>query len=1322
MPSPNLSTSLKAVSVARSRGNIAQALRLVDRAYRVHTAERTQLFRPYAELLAEEGHDDRAALAMLERARAQGTDAALEAQLVRVLLRSGELVRARAQLDAALARLALDPTGPLAAVAKELVRQDPTRTPGFIGLTRNFELYGWAPGPEAWEVLRDQQRLTGIKGGKDGSWLKALGPQAYSARAKALIRGVAVAGSSASRPTDFGLTARVEIGAATATVTANCEWDQGFRPVLEVAIGQRQLTVHGTSRGYPLTRAAAADNHPWHLTFTTPAGGAWAVPGNPLLWPRAARRLLGRPGGAAPVRASTQSSTRAPARAPSRAPSRAPLTVIVPVYAGTAETLACLQAVRQTVPAGTRLVVVDDATPEPALAAALDTLAKTGELELLRHPCNLGFPSAVNTALATCAGHDVVLLNADTLVRGDWLERLARAAYARGNTGTVTPWSGDGSVVSYPLPEAGTPTPDAAALDALVSSQLSGQTVELPVGVGFCLFIRHDCHAATGRFDAEIFGRGYGEENDFCLRARAAGYRSVLAADVFVEHLGGRSFGNSRNILWERAQRLVELRHPGYAKTVSRFLKRDPLKVLRRQLDEARLVNAAKPLVLLVSHAMGGGVGRFVDARSRELAAAGHSVVVLSPDGLGERQRVRLVSPALALQDLVYDTATEQAVLVALLRATAFVRVELNHILDVPFPLVDALYHLGAPVQVQLHDYAYLCPQVTLMGPKQHYCGEPGLSGCVSCVRAQGSSFAGKLGAAALRKKSASWLEQAERILAPSQDTAARYARYFPNLNIDVQPHTPMVEHALQNAKPAGHAQFAEADKRTKRGEPARTRVALLGGIGDHKGYQVLLACARLAAASNLPLEFVVIGYTQDDEALSTTGRVFITGPYADTELLPLLKRERPAVIFMASVWPETWSYTLDAALATGLPLVAFNIGAVGERLANCTRAKLLPLTVSTAEICAVLTVPARPLPLPSPHLQLPLQGVTMANAESNAIKSTVELLPLPAGIYLFSVQAGASSAASPGSGIALPALHVGPGPGTPAADVEVMGHNGGSSGWLVGAGDFLVMRLRAAQTHILVTSVQDTDGGALTVRAERLDARLEGAPTAVAQPQLPTHTGDASTGLPLQVSAHIRNRGDMTFNGAAWAGRVEPGLWIESFSIRPLAELKPTELEYKSLTSSGYETPWISDDKLCGTQGMGVPLLGFAVRMKAGPRATTHHVEYTGYFASGAVVGPLKNGVPCRSTVASDPLEGLLVRIVPRGANAKSEKMTKAPAATEKAVAQKANVTKTAPTKVVASKAAVKPTVKPTTKSATKRASKPAAKKAAKKAVRGKG
>jgi hypothetical protein len=128
-----------------------------------------------------------------------------------------------------------------------------------------------------------------------------------------------------------------------------------------------------------------------------------------------------------------------------------------------------------------------------------------------------------------------------------------------------------------------------------------------------------------------------------------------------------------------------------------------------------------------------------------------------------------------------------------------------------------------------------------------------------------------------------------------------------------------------------------------------------------------------------------------------------------------------------------------------------------------------------------------------------------------------------------------------------------------------------------------------------------------------------------------------------------MRNRGDIPFADADWAGRIGPGLWIESFSVAPIETLNGLEIEYKGLTSRGFETPWVSNGGPCGTRGMSVPLLGFAMRVKSNASTARYDCEYSGYFQSGATVGPLRNGVPCRSTVHNDPLEGIRLRLVAR-------------------------------------------------------------------------
>ena len=135
-----------------------------------------------------------------------------------------------------------------------------------------------------------------------------------------------------------------------------------------------------------------------------------------------------------------------------------------------------------------------------------------------------------------------MLLNSDTLVAPGWLERLRQAAYAAPDIGTATPLSNSASILSYPGPAEANPMSDiadTARLTMLAHKANAGSVVDIPVAVGFCMYIRRDCLDSVGLFRTDLFAQGYGEENDFCLRARHLGWRHVAAPGVFVAHAGG---------------------------------------------------------------------------------------------------------------------------------------------------------------------------------------------------------------------------------------------------------------------------------------------------------------------------------------------------------------------------------------------------------------------------------------------------------------------------------------------------------------------------------------------------------------------------------------------------------------------------------------------------------------------------------------------------------------------------------------------------------------------------------------------------------------
>jgi hypothetical protein len=133
-----------------------------------------------------------------------------------------------------------------------------------------------------------------------------------------------------------------------------------------------------------------------------------------------------------------------------------------------------------------------------------------------------------------------------------------------------------------------------------------------------------------------------------------------------------------------------------------------------------------------------------------------------------------------------------------------------------------------------------------------------------------------------------------------------------------------------------------------------------------------------------------------------------------------------------------------------------------------------------------------------------------------------------------------------------------------------------------------------------------------------------------------------------VQITAHISNRGDVVFVETDWAGRLGRGLSIEAFSVVPLERISAADIEYKGLTGAGFESPWLSNGEACGTRGMGIPLVGFAVRLRPHAAAMGYRCLYRGSFRSGAISAAANDGELCRSETAGDPLEGIELRIVP--------------------------------------------------------------------------
>jgi GT2 family glycosyltransferase/glycosyltransferase involved in cell wall biosynthesis len=603
--------------------------------------------------------------------------------------------------------------------------------------------------------------------------------------------------------------------------------------------------------------------------------------------------------------------------------------IVIPVHSGLKETRGCLQSLLTAeCRTACHIVLVNDHSPDPELGRYLQEMAGAHGFTLLENSTNLGFAASVNRGLALHPDRDVVVLNNDTEVANDWLDRLASAAMDR--IGTVTPFSNHGTLCSYPkldlenrLPDGETVGQTVRDLDEAFRQVNAGYRIGIPTAVGFCMYIRRECLNQVGTFRAEIFGKGYGEENDFCLRASNKGWSHVLAADVFVYHAGETSFGAEAETRRRAGVETLQRLYPEYNRMIADHLRSDPAKPYRIAVSAWRMRQAGRPVILHISHRLGGGVEQYV-GDLRESLAGRAEMLLLTPTSSGA-VILRNLDPRDDFS-VAFDSETDYAALLDLLRHCGISRLHVQHLLGHTLDVKRLKHDLGVPMDFTVHDYYAICPQVTLTDASGRYCGEPDSAGCNACIAGRPPWPPTDIDA--WREKYAPMVASANRVIAPSQDTAERMRRYFPEVNMVVAAH------------PVRRVTSVPAPNQTTPDQPLV--IAVLGAMTHHKGIHRLRAAAGEARRQNLPLRFVLVGYV--DKRLAGKAEPFLhTGPYNNDELPDLLRRSGAQVVWFPAQWPETFSYTLSGCLEMGLPVIVPDLGAFPERVAGRSWTWIVP-------------------------------------------------------------------------------------------------------------------------------------------------------------------------------------------------------------------------------------------------------------------------------------------------------------------------------------------------------------------------------------------
>lgn len=234
-----------------------------------------------------------------------------------------------------------------------------------------------------------------------------------------------------------------------------------------------------------------------------------------------------------------------------------------------------------------------------------------------------------------------------------------------------------------------------------------------------------------------------------------------------------------------------------------------------------------------------------------------------------------------------------------------------------------------------LHDNSPVCHRNDLVMPDGNYCRLMSVDVCRKCSMID-HQYVDAVDPEVRRNLYSEFLDKVDVIFAPSSDIADRMREHLPADKLIIRPHEEHLSIKCTDKGKIHQFQNGFSDSGSK------SKIAVIGAIGPHKGSYVLHDLALDAKLRQLPIEYMIIGYSHMTDRMGSVG-IHETGRYnSPMEAISLLYINNIDLVLMPSIWPETYCYTLSIALASGIPPVVFDLGAPAERLRNIEQGIIL--------------------------------------------------------------------------------------------------------------------------------------------------------------------------------------------------------------------------------------------------------------------------------------------------------------------------------------------------------------------------------------------
>lgn len=594
--------------------------------------------------------------------------------------------------------------------------------------------------------------------------------------------------------------------------------------------------------------------------------------------------------------------------------------LIVPVYNGFEYLENLFKGIERTkVPY--RLFVVDDCSPDERVLPLLRNYAKGREnVTLIENKENLGFVATVNKALKHTKNH-VALINTDVILPTGWLERLMTPILEDDTIASTTPYSNSATICSFPnfcenndiflgL--------DVEDIDHYFA-KIKPRYVEMPTGVGFCMGMNRKAIKKVGALDAKTFYKGYGEENDWCQRAIRKGFRNVQVENLFAWHKHGGSFASEDKQRYiDRNLQIIGERYPTYHSDVAKFIAQDPNSQIREFVKYEIIRNVPEDFIFIVNHNWGGGANTYLNDKVKNMLAEGKGVVQLIEDverGLVCVWQYKDEKTEIEAKDL--DEVLE--ILEGINCSKIFVNemVSFTDIREIQSFLIKLKEMWKAKLLMLCHDFFAVCPSIYLINDEKNHCFLPeDMEQCRKCYKNNLDKMNSEYDTLdEWREMWGAFLEKCDEVIAFSENTKSYFQKCYPKVEYTVIPHQ------VDYIEPVGEYEKTEDI----------VTIGIIGNLMYTKGAEIVHRMLEIIEDELVNARIVVIG--PDLYGGEHSDDLIIHGSYKREELPELLRKYEVDIVFIASIWPETFSYTTEEAIKMGVRVASFDIGAPAERI-----------------------------------------------------------------------------------------------------------------------------------------------------------------------------------------------------------------------------------------------------------------------------------------------------------------------------------------------------------------------------------------------------